>query len=480
MKPQPDSSLYTRRYAVLYATMLGSIMVPIDASLVNVILPTITQSFHTQILVAQWVPLIYFLTIASLLLFYGRLGDIIGYKRVYMAGLCGFIAASTLCSAATSIYALIGFRAGQGTCVGMMMAVSYAIITACFPPHERGKALGIYALSISAGSVIGLSLGGLISFTLGWRFAFLINVPIGIAAYFWTRQVIPDLKGQPGKLDVGGGITAFIGLASFLLFINRTQVVGLDNAAYLFFVVALVAGTAFIRLESRTSQPMLDLKLFRSTTFSLANISALLNFISQYIMGFITPFYLQWVLHQAPKSLGTIMTAFPLAAMCVAPLSGSLSDHFCTRIPAFLGASLCSLALFLMSLLPSSASPLDVAWRLALFGLGTGIFQSPNNSAVMGSVPIEHLGSASGVLATTRNVGRAFGTATASWVLYRFVSPDILNEMALDAQATAAFLAGVRHAYLAGALLTAIAALTSLMARHKKLKSASRTGVTAI
>ena len=456
-----------RRYSILAAIMLGSIMGPIDASIVNVVLPTITQFFGVQLSTAQWVPMAYLLTISSLLLFYGRLGDILGYKKVYVAGLSGFIIASGLCGLSPTIEWLILFRAIQGLAAGMMMAVPYAIIAASFPSTERGKALGINALSISTGLAIGPSLGGLLTSGLGWRFVFLINIPVGIAGLLWARQVVPDLKGQPGKIDMLGAMVALVALSSFLLSVNRFQHSGLSYPAAVLLLIACLAGICFLRIERRTEQPMLNLSLFDNRTFSLANTSALLNFMAQYVMVFLTPFYLQGALHQAPDRVGLVMTAFPLAVMAVAPFSGSLSDRIGTRAPACFGAALCALSLFLMSRLQASAVPADVAWRLALFGLGTGIFQSPNTSAVMGSVPKANLGIASGVLATVRNVGMVLGIATGGALLYASVSPHVLEQGMVAGPAAIDFLSGLEHAYLAGAFLTGAASVTSVV-RSKK------------
>lgn len=450
-------------YSVLAAVMLGSIMGPIDASIVNVVLPTVTQSFRVPISTAQWVPMIYLLTISSLLLFYGRLGDILGYKKVYLCGLAGFVVASGLCGLSFTIHWLILFRAIQGLAAGMMMSVPYAIITASFVPTSRGKALGINAISISAGLALGPFLGGFITSLWGWRFVFLINIPIGIIGLVWGSRVLPELKGQPGKLDILGALTAFISMLSFLLFINRFQGSGLTHENAILLLVAVVAGIAFVGVEGRVTQPMLKLSLFRNVTFSFGDISALLNFMSQYVMVFLTPFYLQRVLHYAPDRLGSVMAAFPLAVMAVAPLSGSISDRIGTRLPACLGAAACALALVLMSRLPATASSVDVVWRLALFGVGTGIFQSPNTSAVMGSTPKPHLGIASGVLATMRNVGMVLGIATGGAVLYSFASPRILQNDSLKPSEVDLFLQGIGHAYIAGAVLTGVASLTSLV-----------------
>jgi MFS family permease len=208
---------------------------------------------------------------------------------------------------------------------------------------------------------------------------------------------------------------------------------------------------------------MLNLSLFRNLTFSFGNVSALLNFMSQYVMVFLTPFYLQRLLHYTPNNVGLTMTAFPLAVMVIAPFSGSLSDRIGTRALACLGAAMCALGLFLMSQLPTTATSIDVVWRLAVFGLGTGVFQSPNNSAVMGNSPRPQLGIASGILSTMRNVGMVLGIATGGAVLYALVSPGILQQSLLVGEQAGEFLFGLRHAYMVGAILTGIAAITSLV-----------------
>jgi MFS family permease len=232
--------------------------------------------------------------------------------------------------------------------------------------------------------------------------------------------------------------------------------------------VAVAAAFAFLRIEKRADPPMLDLSIFRNRGFSFANISSLLNFISQYIMGFLTPFFLQRLLHDTPRLVGLTMTAFPLAIMAVAPFSGSLSDRIGTRALACLGTTVSAAGLLLMSRLPYPATTADVVWRLALFGLGTGIFQSPNNSRAMGSAPKSQLGVASGILATTRNVGMVFGIATAGAVLYALVSPATLRASVLSGEEAVRFFFGLRQAYLAGAALAAMAAVTSLLKSEKR------------
>ncbi|MBE3519695.1 MAG: MFS transporter [Firmicutes bacterium] len=462
-EPERATSLTVRRYEALGAIMLGGIMGPIAASVVNVILPTVTDYFKAPLATAQWVSLVYLITTSGLLLFCGRLGDILGYKRVYLAGLLFFVVASGLCSLAPSIYWLIAFRAVQGIGAAMMMAVPYAIITAIFPPEERGRALGINAISISAGLAIGPVLGGLLTSLWGWKAALLINIPIGLAGFLWAAKVVPELRGQSGKMDFGGAVSAFVFLFSSLYFLNQVQKVGAGLAPYVGLVAAVISGACFLYVEARSPQPMVNLVLFRNRTFSLATLSALLNFASQYILVFLVPFYLQRILHYSPNKIGMLMTSFPLATMVVAPISGVLSDRLGTRTLAAAGAAVCGVALVTMALLRDNATAIAIVWCLALFGLGTGIFQSPNNSAVMGSVARPYLGIASGVLATARNIGMALGIASAGMILYALVPPAIIAQSSLDAAQAARFLTGLRYAYLFGAVLTVLAAVLSLV-----------------
>jgi len=444
-----------RKWLILATVMLGSIMGPIDASVVNVVLPTIAGVFGTGMPTAQWVPMIYLLMISSLLLTYGRLGDMHGYRIVYLSGLAGFAVSSALCGISTSIGMLIAARAVQGVTAGMMMAVASAIIVDAFPPSERGRALGINATSIAIGLAIGPTLGGFIAAYLGWRFIFFINIPIGIVALLIASRILPEREPRPGQsLDLIGAGSAFIALFSFLFIVNRWQT--MTRPWRLGLVVVMLAALAvFVRTELTVPEPMLDLKIFSIRTFTFANISAMLNFMSQYILVFLTPFYLQQVMGYTPDRIGMVMVAFPLVVLLVAPFSGALSDRIGTRVPAALGAGLCAVALFFMARIGVMQGS-GLIGCLALFGLGTGLFQSPNNSAVMGSTPKKYLGVGSAILATVRNVGMVLGIAVGGAVVaWRMPVYAGLGE--------GAFLFALHDAYLVGAILTGIAAVTSLV-----------------
>ena len=215
------------KWLILAAVMLGSFLGPLDASIVNTVLPSITQYFHTDVSIAQWVPTVYLLTISCLILLYGRLGDILGYRRIFLFGLAAFTVISLLCGLSQSIWMLIAFRALQGLAAGMIMAVSMAIITSSFPPTERGKALGIYAISIAAALGLGPTIGGAIAEHLSWRYVFFINIPIGIIALCCCYRVIPQGVTKPGqRLDWYGTMAAFI----FLLSQSSIDLLGSNNA----------------------------------------------------------------------------------------------------------------------------------------------------------------------------------------------------------------------------------------------------------
>ncbi len=463
------------KWAILGAVMLGSIMGPLDGSIVNTVLPSITRHFHTEIAIAQWVPTIYLLTISCLILLYGRLGDMIGYRTVFLSGLAAFTVTSVLCGISQSIWMLIAFRALQGLAAGMMMSVGYAIVTSAFPPGERGKAMGIYAISIAVGLGLGPTIGGLIAQNLSWRYVFFVNVPVGLAAVSWGYRIIPRGGRKPGqRLDIRGAAMAFVFLTSLLLFANRGEGWGWSAPASLALVaLAVASGAAFIWTEKRAAQPMLNLSLFADRVFAFANLSALLNFVATYAVVFLTPFYLSIVLGYDVLRIGLVMAASPVATLFVAPVSGAISDRIGSRPLAFCGMCLQAAGLLLLARLEKDSGAGDVAWRLVLAGAGAGLFGSPNNSAVMGSVPPAHLGIASGILAAMRNVGMVLGIAVAGAVLYscapvaHSMEPGTFGEAQIDE-----FLCGLRWAYITGAGIALAAALTSLAAGRTRRPAA--------
>jgi EmrB/QacA subfamily drug resistance transporter len=455
------------KWLVLAAVMLGTFMAPLDASIVNTVLPDISRYFQTNISTVQWVPTIYLLTISCLILLYGRLGDMLGYKRIFLYGVAGFTVASALCGASQSIWMLIAFRATQGLAAGMLMAVGIAIITSVFLPTERGKAIGIYAVAIAAALSLGPTLGGLIAEYLNWRYVFFVNIPIGVAAVIWGAHIIPSGSTIPGqRLDLKGAATASVFLVTLLLYANRGEDWGWTSPLSLCLLgIAVIFGVLFYWIERISAQPMLNLSLFNSRRFSLASLSALLSFMALYTVVFLVPFYLVFILGYSILKAGLVMGASPIATLLIAPLSGTLSDRIGTRGFTVCGMCIAALGLFLLSELKGSASAFDVAWRLVITGSGMGMFQSPNNSAIMGSVSPRFLGIASGTIAAMRNIGMVIGIAVAGAVLYTVAPIAASTHQSLtDSAAVHEFLSGLRWAFITGAVMAGLAALTSLAA----------------
>lgn len=456
-----------KRYAILLAVMVASIMGPIDASIMNINYHIIGGYFGTDLSTAQWLISIYLLTISSLLLFFGRLGDISGYKRIYTTGLLGFTITSGLCTLSyffNSIYILILLRAIQGVTAAMMMSVPHAIITSAFPSSERGRALGINAISISLGLAIGPSLGGFIANSFGWQFIFLINVPIGILGIILAQRVIPEIKGEGGRIDIPGALFAFLFLFSSLFLINRFRDFTMNTRTIALITIAFLSILAFLRQERRTPTPILNLSLFQNINFSLANVSALFNFMAQYFIVTLLPSYLGRILNLPQNRVGLIMTSFPLAVLIIAPFAGILSDRIGTKFLAAGGAFLCAFGLSLMATLSPSSSLTSIILRLIIFGIGTGVFQSPNMSLAMGSVPRVHMGTASGIIATVRNLGMVLGIAIGGMLISLFVPSHILSgSSAILGENKRLFTSGLSQTFMRAAVLAGISGIISLL-----------------
>ena len=462
--PQGDK----KKWMILSAVMLGVIMGPIDGSIVNVVLPTIANYFQTDYALVQWVPTIYLLAICSFILVYGRLGDMLGYKRIFLIGLACFSGASLLCGLSRNIWMLIIFRAVQGLTVSMQMALGLAIVTSAFHPRERGKAIGIYATAIALGLMIGPVLGGVIAHYLSWRFVFFINIPIGIIAFFWGGRIIPPGEKKPGqRLDMAGAALTFGFLFSIMLYANRGETIGwFSGWGFLLLLCAIVLGWIFVHVERRVAQPMLNLKIFSNRRFSFACLSSMLNFMGLYTVVFLTPWYLADALQKDVFIVGMVMMAFALLTFFIGPLSGALSDRIGYRGLGIAGMLIHALGLVLLSRLGTNADNLDVAWRLAVCGFGAGMFQSPINSAVMGSAPAQFRGIASSLLSVMRNTGMAFGIAVSGAVVYN-LAPFTTRGQAgpFSGAQLDIFSNGLHWSYLTGALFSLLSAIAVFFAK---------------
>jgi EmrB/QacA subfamily drug resistance transporter len=395
------------------AVAMGIFLSTIDGSIVNIALPTLERELNTTFAIVQWVALGYFLTVTILLLSIGRLADIIGKKLLYTLGFIIFTAGSALCGVAPTIAWLIGFRVLQAVGAAMMMALGPAIVTEAFPPGERGKALGITGLMVSIGIVVGPTLGGVLIKQFSWHWIFFVNIPIGILGILIVLRFVPDIRPPGGqRFDYLGAATLCISLIGLLLGLTLGQQFGFDQLIIrMLFVTCIVFLILFVFIEWKSGQPMVDLTLFRNSLFSVNLINGFISFVLVAGSMMLMPFYLENILEYDTQRVGLLLAPVPIALGITAPIAGALSDRVGTRAITIVGLLMMLVGYAGLMSLDTHTSVSGYILRFLPVGLGMGIFQSPNNSAVMGTVPQTRLGVASGLLAMTRTLGQTVGIA---------------------------------------------------------------------
>jgi EmrB/QacA subfamily drug resistance transporter len=409
---------YSRKWWALAAVGSGTFMATVDGSIVNIALKTIQDSLGAEFHTVEWVVLCYLLTITCLLPIMGRLGDMVGKKRIALFGFGIFTAGSALCGLAWNIETLIAARVLQGVGAAMLQGVGAALLVTAFPPTERGQALGYIGTIVAAGILTGPVLGGLLLRYSGWPAIFFVNLPIGIAALLLaTRALSDDAQRSSQRFDIVGAIALGWSLLLILYALTEGQAWGLSDARTLGTLAGgLIGLVGFVLWERRAAAPMIDLKLFQNPSFSLSLVAALASFLALSFNFLLLPFYLQNVLGFDPQRTGLTLIASPAVLALAAPISGRLSDKFGARWLGVIGLLLASTGLFSMAMLSTTSTQLDVILRLLLVGVGIGLFQSPNNSTIMGSVPRNALGVAGSLQAVMRTLGQTTGNAIAGAV----------------------------------------------------------------
>jgi len=392
-------------------------MSTLDASIVNISLPTIVRSLDTHLTAVAWVVMAYLIVITGCLLLMGRLSDLFGQRRIYLLGFLTFTLGSAFCGFSPTIYFLIGSRMLQGLGASALMANGSAILITAYPEEDRGKALGILGSVISAGFLTGPILGGFLVEHLGWRSIFFINLPIGAIGITLSSKVLDkDGSAEKARLDLLGALLIFLFLASLLLFLNR-MARGSGPLLWVWVFPLLLCLGLFILVELRSPSPLVDLKLFRRRLFVSSLGASFLSFWMGAAHTFVMPFFLQNILEFSPAKAGMFIFPVGLTVMATAPLGGRFSDRVGVRIPATLGLTLTALTVFSFTLLTPSANDLDILWRQVALGMGISFFNPANNSAIIGSLPREKVGLASSFLALSRNLGLVIGVAFAEMVI---------------------------------------------------------------
>lgn len=408
-RPSPISPL------TVAAIGLGSFLVTFDFSL-NVALPAVTAALGTSLEGVRWIIIVYLGTTAALLLTWGRAGDLLGHRAIYLVGLAAFSLGSVACAAAPSLGTLIAARAGLGLGQGMILASTPAIMTLAFPPDQRGRAMGWLAWWAALGSLSGALAGGWLVDAWGWRAIFWVRPPVGALAIAATLAYVPrDAPRQRAAFDGLGAALLALALPTLLLAISRGSAVGwgaLSTLGLLALGAALLA--AFVRRQWTAPTPLLRLGLFRSAPFTAAVVSWALGWLAAFGIWVLVPFYLQGVLGLSASATG-VLFALLAGCMSLATLaSGHLADRWGSYGLALAGIGVTAASLLLIATLGERSGFAGAAWRLALFGAAFGWFQSPNNAGIVGGARAEELGVASGVISLSRYFGVVTSVALAT------------------------------------------------------------------
>lgn len=405
---------YSKKWWVLLAVGLALFLGSVDGSIVNVAVEPLMAALQADFPTVQWVIIAYLLTLTLLLVGMGRLADMIGKKRIFVTGILIFLTGSALCGLAISVYWLIAFRVVQAIGAAMIIALGTAILTEAWPAQQRGQVLGLAAGFISLGIVLGPVAGGLILGAWSWRYIFFVNIPVGAISLFLALRYLTPLPPQNRRerFDFLGAAVMGVGLLAFTLAVTAGQNLGFTDARIVaLLAIALGMLPLFVWVEQRVTFPIIDLSLFRSPTFSLNLFTATLAFIAISGVVLLLPIYLNLVLSLQMTQIGMLMAAVPLIMVLLQPLSGALSDRLGTRPVSLIGLCFIVAGYLTMTTLQADSSPLSFVVRMLPVSIGMAIFNSPNNSAIMGAVPRTRLGIASGILSMVRTLGQVTGIA---------------------------------------------------------------------
>lgn len=394
-------------------------MAVLDGAIANVALPAIARQLQVTSVASIWVVNAYQLTIVMTLLAFAALGDIIGYRRVYMAGLAVFTLASLACALAGDLPVLVATRVLQGLGAAGMMSVNTALVRFIYPRRLIGQGVGINAMVVAVSAVIGPSIAAGILAIGDWPWLFAVNLPVGLAALVFARH-LPVTQGSGRSFDLTG---ALLNAATFGLLITAIDGFahgGSEGGISLQIIVAIGIGLVLVRRQSQHPAPLLPVDLLLRPMFALSIAASICAFSGQMLAFVSLPFHLQGELHRSQLETGLLMTPWPLAVTVIAPLAGRLADRYPAGVLGGIGLTVFAAGLGLLATLPADPGNLEIAWRMAVCGAGFALFQSPNNRTIIASAPVARSGGASGMLGMARLLGQSTGAALVALAFGRF------------------------------------------------------------
>ena len=416
-EPGDDGLPGSERRVAVVVLIIGTLMAVLDGSIVNVALPTIATELKAPASTTIWVANAFRLVNAMGLISFASLGDRIGYRQVYLFGLSVFTFASLGCALAHNLAQLIATRGLQGFGAAAMLSVGPALYRHIFPLRLLGSALGLSALVVASGMAAGPSIGGGILAILGWPWLFAFNVPLGLLTFALARRALPREAGRGGPFDYAGSALSAIALGGFVLAVDGLSGTGRSDWVGPLFALSVAAGLAFVLWQKRHPQPLLPLDIFASRRFSMAAVTSFTAFTAQGLTFITLPFLFQSIQKYSPFMSAMLFTPWPLVIIAAGPVAGRLSDRISPAVISTAGLVVFSLGMVSLALLGPVGSVPDILWRTGLCGLGYGFFQAPNNRELLGNVPRERSGGASGILASARTFGQSLGAALVAIVL---------------------------------------------------------------
>jgi DHA2 family multidrug resistance protein-like MFS transporter len=398
-----------RRWAML-AIGLAIAMAVLDSAIANVALPTIARDLAASPADSVWVVNAYQLVITILLLPLASLGEITGYRRIYRIGLAVFTLASLGCALSGSLGLLTLARVVQGVGAAGVMSVNAALVRYIYPRRMLGQGIGIVALVVAVSAAVGPTVAAGILSVASWPWLFAVNVPTGVATMLAARA-LPRTPRSGGRFDYPSALLNALFFGLLIVAIDSLGHGGRALYVALAFGGAAASGVALVVRQLPQAAPLLPVDLLRIRLFALSIATSVCSFAAQMLAYVAIPFYLQDALGRDAVATGLLMTPWPAATALTAPIAGRLADRYSAGVLGALGLGLFAAGLALLALLPAAPADADIVWRMALCGVGFGLFQSPNNRAILSSAPRERSGGASGMLGTARLLGQTSGAA---------------------------------------------------------------------